>query len=190
MINWFMAAKLGHHFLAEILQEGHTAVDGTMGNGHDTLMLAELVGARGKVYAFDIQSQALNNTRRRLAEAGLLDGRVQLIQDGHQHIKQYVQQTIQGAIFNLGYLPGGDHSVITRPDTTLTAIQHSLELLAAGGRLVAVVYPGHPGGQAEQEAVEALAASLDSLRFKVLRMTLLNRPPSAPGVIMIEKVRD
>jgi len=190
LINWFMAAKLGHHFLSEILQEGHSAVDGTMGNGHDTLMLAQRVGPQGKVYAFDIQDQALENTRQRLASAGVLDKRVQLIQDGHQHIKKYIDHSIQGAIFNLGYLPGGNHEIITQPGTTLTAIEHTLELLAVGGRLVIVVYPGHPGGQEEKEAVEALASQLDSLKFKVLQLTLLNRPPSAPGVILIEKARD
>lgn len=190
LINWFMAAKLGHHFLSEILQRGHSAVDGTMGNGHDTLLLAQLIGPEGRVYAFDVQEQALENTRQRLASEGVLDERVKLIQDGHQNIKKYIDHSIQGAIFNLGYLPGGNHEIITQPGTTLVAIKHTLELLSSGGRLVIVVYPGHPGGQEEKEAVEAVASQLDSLTYRVLKINFLNRPPSAPGLLLIEKARD
>lgn len=190
MINWFMAAKLGHHFLTEILQPGHCAVDGTMGNGHDTLLLAKLVGSGGKVYAFDIQEQAIENTRRRLASEGVLDERVKLIQDGHQNIKKYIHHPIQGAIFNLGYLPGGNHEIITRTGSTLTAIEHTLELLSSGGRLVIVVYPGHAGGKEEKEAVETLVSQLVSHTYKVVKVNFLNRPPSAPGVLLIEKAGD
>lgn len=190
MINWFMAAKVGHHFLAEVLGNGDSAVDGTMGNGHDTLMLAELVGSEGKVYAFDIQKRALENTRLKLAQQGIEGQRVRLIWDGHQNIKKYINHPIKGAIFNLGYLPGGDHQVITQTETTKTAILDTLNLLAVGGRMVIVVYPGHPGGLEEKTAVEELTSQLDSSIFKVLKMNLLNRPPSAPGVILIEKARE
>lgn len=38
--------------------EGDIVVDATMGNGHDTQFLAELVGENGHVYAFDIQESA------------------------------------------------------------------------------------------------------------------------------------
>ncbi|WP_238457804.1 tRNA (mnm(5)s(2)U34)-methyltransferase [Desulforamulus ferrireducens] len=188
LINWFTVAKLGHHFLLEILQEGDTALDGTMGNGHDTLMLAQAVGARGKVYAFDIQTQAINKTREKLAAANVLDERVQLIQDSHHKLSEYIVGPLQGAIYNLGYLPGSDKEIITRTDTTLAALQQTLELLSKGGRLVIVVYPGHPGGQEEKEAIEDMASRLDARQYKVLKVNLLNCPPSAPGVILIEKV--
>lgn len=186
-INWFQAAKLGHYFISETLKPGDFAVDGTMGNGHDTLMLANLVGPTGKVYAFDIQEQAIDNTRQRLALAGVMDERVRLIQDGHQNINNYIKHFIQGAIFNLGYLPGGDHNVITKTETTLQAVKETLALLAKGGRMVVVVYPGHLGGDQEKESVEDMISKLDSQKFKVLKINLLNRPPSAPGVILIEK---
>ncbi|SHK06543.1 class I SAM-dependent methyltransferase [Desulforamulus aeronauticus] len=190
LINWFMVAQLGHHFLLERLQDGDIALDGTMGNGHDTLMLAEAVGSQGKIYAFDVQTQALTNTRERLAAANLLDERIKLIQDGHQNIYQHVKQPIQGAIFNLGYLPGSDKELITQTNTTLEALQQTLHLLAVGGRLVIVVYPGHPGGQEEKEAIENMASQLNPSQYKVLKINLFNRPPSAPGVILIEKVVD
>ena len=73
--------------------------------------LAQLAG---QVYAFDIQEQALVNTQERLEKLGLQH--VQLILDGHQHVDQYVE-TLKAAIFNLGYLPSADKSVITLPAT-------------------------------------------------------------------------
>ena len=58
-----------HSLLSGCLKTGDIAVDGTMGNGNDTLFLAQLVGETGKVYAFDIQAAALLATERRLREA-------------------------------------------------------------------------------------------------------------------------
>ncbi|AEG61275.1 tRNA (mnm(5)s(2)U34)-methyltransferase [Desulforamulus ruminis] len=186
-INWFAAAKLGHYFIEEVLRPGDAALDGTMGNGHDTLALARLVGPGGKVTAFDIQSQALENTQTRLNAAGVWDDRIRLVLDGHQHIKKYVTSPIRAAIFNLGYLPGGDHGMITRTETTLQALEQALDLLVPGGRLVVVVYPGHCGGDQEKEAVEQKMSGLAAQQFRVIKVNLLNRPATAPGVIMIEK---
>lgn len=185
-IDWFAAAKLGHHFIAEAIKPGDTALDATMGNGHDTLFLARSVGPAGKVIAFDIQARAIENTKLRLKDAGVLE-RVQLVLDGHQNIKQHMDQPIRAAIFNLGYLPCGQHRVITQTETTLTALEQVMELLLPGGRLVIVVYPGHPGGDREREAVESRMAQLDAQEYRVIKVSLHNRPPTAPGVILIEK---
>ncbi|RYD04438.1 hypothetical protein N752_13775 [Desulforamulus aquiferis] len=181
MINWYSAAKLGHYFLNEVIKPGDITLDGTMGNGHDTAMLARAVGPEGKVYAFDIQERALDNTRLRLAAEELMDGRVRLIQDGHQNISQYITDSVKGAIFNLGYLPGGDHSIITLEENTLAAIKQALKLLLPGGRMVIVVYPGHPGGAQERQAVEKLLENSDSREYKIIKVNFHNRPPSAPG---------
>lgn len=58
-----------HYLLQQTLPEGGNALDGTAGNGHDTLFLAQTAGILGKVWAFDIQPQALSRTRCRLKEA-------------------------------------------------------------------------------------------------------------------------
>ena len=63
-------------------------------------------------------------------------------------------------MFNLGYLPGGDKSLVTRPDTTLPALRAALDLLAPGGLVSVVAYPGHFGGAEESEAVEAFLRDL------------------------------
>ena len=57
------------HFIREQVQAGDLCIDATAGNGNDTLLLCELVGKEGKVVAFDIQQVAVDNTKKRLAEA-------------------------------------------------------------------------------------------------------------------------
>ena len=53
-------------FIRDHVKEGDICIDATAGNGNDTLVLCELVGDAGKVFAFDIQEMAVKNTRERL----------------------------------------------------------------------------------------------------------------------------
>ena len=52
---------------------------------------------------------------------------VTLIHDGHENILNDIPSDIIGnvdaAIFNLGYLPKGDKSIVTKPETTIQAIE-------------------------------------------------------------------
>ncbi|RKJ14725.1 methyltransferase domain-containing protein, partial [Butyricicoccus sp. 1XD8-22] len=120
--------------LSEVIEEGDIAVDATAGNGHDTLFLAKLVGKTGHVYAFDIQQEAIEATKVRLKEHGLSD-RSTVILDGHQHVENYVKDKIAGVVFNLGYLPGANHDIITKGETTIQAIDSLLGLLKVGGMM-------------------------------------------------------
>ena len=105
--------EMAHDFLAQVITQEDIVVDATMGNGHDTLFLAKLAK---QVYAFDIQEQALEKTSQRLQEAGLTNA--ELILQGHETVDQFVTEA-KAAIFNLGYLPSADKSIITQPHTTL-----------------------------------------------------------------------
>lgn len=146
-----------HREVAAVLREGDLAVDATAGNGHDTVFLAGLVGATGKVIAFDVQEQAIASTRQRLAAAGLLE-RVELVHGSHALICEHAAAASAAAVmFNLGYLPGGDHEVITRTEETLQALEAAAGVLRPGGVLTIVCYPGHAGGDEESAAVLAWA---------------------------------
>lgn len=81
-----------------------------------------LTGADGKVYAFDIQKAAVEHTKKRLEEAGLTE-RAKVILDGHEHMENYVRETVSAITFNFGYLPGGDHQIATQADTSIQAIE-------------------------------------------------------------------
>ncbi|RJQ30722.1 MAG: methyltransferase domain-containing protein [Peptococcaceae bacterium] len=177
---------LARLLIAECLFPGGTAVDATTGNGNDTLFLAREVGPAGCVYAFDIQADALKKTALLLEQAGQA-GQVTLLQAGHEEMEQLAPGPVNAIMFNLGYRPGGDHSIITRPQATLKALHSALHLLCPGGRVSLVVYTGHPGGREEYEAIEKFAMELDYNNFRVVKLNLLNRSDRAPVVVVIEK---
>ena len=177
---------LSHLFLRSFVRDGHHAVDATCGNGHDTLLLARLVGDRGHVWGFDIQQQAVAETGRRLAEAEL-SSRVTLLKSGHEELALHVTVPVQAVLFNLGYLPGGDRSIITRPGTTTAALEQALPLLAPGGIVLVTVYPGHDGGADEQSAVEEWGAGLGSRAFHCWRMGQTNATTDAPYLLLVQK---
>ena len=176
-----------HKLLRAALSNGSRALDGTAGNGHDTLLLAECVGEKGKVWAFDIQAQALANTEGRLKAAGLAS-RVQLVSDGHEHLAQYIAEPLHAALFNFGWLPGGEKSCTTKAATSLAALQAALDLLQTGGLLLAVLYPGHEAGRQEAEGVEAWAQALPQQQYTVLRYAFANRRNQPPYLLVLEKI--
>lgn len=180
------AVPLSHFFLNEKVKPGDIVVDATCGNGHDTLFLARLVGEGGKVWAFDIQENALSNTRALLAEAGCL-AQVELVASGHERFAGFVNGPPKAAVFNLGYLPGGNKEIITRPDESLAALEQAAGLLIPGGIITVCIYTGHPGGAEEGAAVEKWSGALPPAEFNVWLSRQLNRPSSAPCVLIIEK---
>ncbi len=161
-----------------------TGVDLTMGNGHDTLFLSRLY-SQGQVYAFDIQQQAVENTRALLEEAGQCQN-TKLILDSHSNLDQYVPGPIDGALCNLGYLPGGDKSVTTRRETTRLAIEKTLQRLKPGGILAVAIYPGHEEGALEGEMLQELGRSLCQKEYDVLLHRLINVPHS-PYLICFQR---
>lgn len=175
--------------LKETVETGDIVVDATAGNGYDTTFLAQLVGDNGHVFAFDVQQQAIETTNKRLTEAGM-ENRVSTILDGHQNVAQYVQKPISAAIFNLGYLPGSEHQIITKPNTTLQAIESLLNLLKVGGMIVLVVYYGHEGGKEERDQVIEYVSSLPQKKVHVLRYEFINQKNDPPFVIALEKVAE
>uniref|UniRef100_A0A831UAF5 Methyltransferase domain-containing protein n=1 Tax=Geobacter metallireducens TaxID=28232 RepID=A0A831UAF5_GEOME len=181
------AVQLAHFFLRERLRPGDRAVDATCGNGHDTLLLAQLVGAEGRVWAFDIQEEALTATEERLADAGCRE-RVTLVRGGHERLAEAVAEPVRGVVFNLGFLPGAPRETTTAPETTLAALEQAAALLLPGGIITVAVYTGHPGGTEEARAVETWAAALAPGRFNVWRCRQGNRSEAAPYLIVVERV--
>jgi SAM-dependent methyltransferase len=177
---------LSHLLLRSFVSDGDRVVDATCGNGHDTLLLARLVGPRGHVWGFDIQRQAIAETGRRLDEAEL-SGRVTLLHAGHEELTRYVAEPLKAVLFNLGYLPGGDRSVITRPESTVSALNQALELLTSGGVVLVTVYPGHGGGSEEQADVENWSAGLSPRTFHSWRMGQTNVSGAAPYLLLAQR---
>jgi len=147
--------ELAHQHLREHLAPGDMVIDATAGNGHDTLFLSRCVGPTGQVFAVDLQQAALDATQRRLDEARAEN--VTLILGSHAELRDLIpcryHGTVAAVMFNLGYLPGGDKSLITRSESTLRALDAAWQLLRPEGWLTVLAYPGHPGGQQELECV-------------------------------------
>jgi 16S rRNA C1402 N4-methylase RsmH len=187
-----------HQLACEILRHGELAVDLTAGKGRDTLALAQAVGHSGQVVCFDVQQVALDQTCELLKKEGfattlLRDGQplpdsagVYLVHSCHSKIADVVSRSAKAIIANLGYLPGGDQSLITKPASTLVALNQSLELLAPGGRLAVTVYPSHSGGSEEAKAVDTFFPSLCREQWQVLLLRTANRP-EAPYLYVTEK---
>ena len=184
--------KSARHWAEELQREaigpGMTVLDATMGNGGDTQRLCELVGETGRVFAFDVQPQALEKTRARLEAAGLAQ-RARLILAGHERVREFVEGPLDAAVFNLGWLPGGDKSVTTRSETTLAALEGCLELLRPHGLLTLCAYPGHAEGEEELRRVLDWARALDPKRFAAMQRAYLNQPSAPPVLLAIQRLR-
>lgn len=163
---------LAHKLVAEALPLGGTAIDATAGNGQDTTYLAKAVGDKGYVLALDIQPLAIATTRARLESEGLAE-RCQLKVADHADLAQLAAPLagkVDCVLFNLGYLPGSDHSLTTKPLTTGKALHAALGLVRNGGRIVCVAYTGHPGGEDESETVETFGTSCEEAGHDVRRI--------------------
>ena len=174
--------EMAHDFLAQVITREDIVIDATMGNGHDTLFLAKLAK---QVYAFDIQEQALEKTSQRIQEAGLTN--VDLILQGHETVDQFVTE-VKAAIFNLGYLPSADKSIITQPQTTLEALEKLCRMLVKGGRIAIMIYYGHEGGDIERDAVLDFVSQLPQQEYTATIYRTLNQINNPPFLVMIEKL--
>ncbi|MFW5790900.1 MAG: class I SAM-dependent methyltransferase [Bacillota bacterium] len=183
------AVEFSHYLLARQIDEGDFVIDATCGNGNDTGFLARLVGEFGRVLALDIQEEAIEATEMELRERGLKE-QVELKQANHSNILSLVdieKMRPKGIVFNLGYLPGGDKSVVTEVVNTLPALEDSLELLGNEGILVVTAYPGHEEGLKEREEIEAWAEKLDYKKFLVGHYRFINQEKNPPEVFVIQK---
>jgi len=169
--------------LAEAANPRGVYVDFTMGKGRDTAFLCSLC-PEGRVYAFDVQESALEQTTAYLGGLGVANAR--LILASHDRFAEYVSGPIDGGLFNLGFLPGGDRSLTTRRETTLRAVEGALAALKIGGVLGVAVYPGHEEGRLEGEALQAFFAGVPKSAADVFLYRLLNVPDS-PYMLVAEK---
>ncbi len=175
---------LHKQFILTHLRPGDTAVDFTMGNGHDTEFLSKTVGESGHVYAFDIQEAAIASTAAHLRAAGCPENYT-LIHASHHLLREYVHEPFRAGMFNLGYLPGGDKRITTMRQTTMPAIKAALDLLAPDGILNIAVYPGHAEGDAEGKMICDYLSGISRYRVCATLVRIINSP-SSPFFIMVE----
>ena len=177
---------LHKHFILEHLREGEVAVDFTMGNGNDTLFLSRTVGESGRVYAFDIQEEALESTESHLKANGAPENYT-LICASHHRVREFVKEPIKAGMFNLGYLPrSGRKAVTTMRETTMPAVEAAIDMLAPDGALIIAIYPGHEEGALEGDMLREYFSTLSRFKICASEFRILNSPTS-PYFFLVEK---
>ena len=177
---------LAHQFVEAKIKKGDTVIDATCGKGRDTLFLSTLVGAEGRVLAFDIQETAVNLTKALLAENGRQN--VDVILDSHENMDKYVKNcSVDGIMFNFGWLPGGDHDIFSTGDTSVKAIGKGLELLKPGGIMSLCIYYGRNNGYAERDKIFEYIKTIDQEQYTVITAEFSNRRGEPPIPVFIIK---
>ena len=178
---------LVHTFLRQHVQGGAFCIDATAGKGRDTALLCRLAGLTGRVLAFDIQQEAVDQTRALLAREGLT---AEVVLDSHANMEQYARpETVDCVVFNFGRLPGGDPHIFTRAESSVAAIGAGLRLLRPGGVMAIALYYGGENGYEERDAVLEYLKTVDDRAYTVLCCDWANRRGEPPMPIFLWKER-
>ncbi len=176
-----------HQIIQSVAKRDGLYIDATMGKGHDTKLLCELAGEKGTVLAFDIQPEAVQATESLLSKEQMLD-RATLLLKGHEYMDEYAkEETVDVICFNFGYLPGGDHAIATKTQTSLEAIEKGLGLLKHGGMMSLCIYSGGDTGFEEKDAILRYIKELNPKRYTVIVNEYYNRENNPPIPVFIFK---
>lgn len=188
-MNNYQITNWCHELVKKHIEEGSLCIDATMGNGNDTEFLCHQAGNRGRVLAFDIQQAALDNTRERL-EKKLEYKNYELYLESHERMGEYAEKdSVSCIMFNLGYLPTGNHALSTRADSSIRAMEAGLELLKKDGIMSICIYSGGDSGFEERDSVLAWLKTLDSRKYLVLVTEYFNRPNHPPIPAAVVKLK-
>lgn len=184
---------LAHHHWRNLLQEGDLALDATCGNGHDTLVLARsiLTETSGRLWALDIQEEALKEAQHRLKThlSPALYERISWHLGCHSTFPPSIPVgTLQLIVYNLGYLPKGNKGRTTLATSTLMSLTAAFPLLKPGGMVSITCYPGHPEGLLEQEKILTFLSSLPPDEWSVCHHQWINRS-QAPSLLLVQKAK-
>ncbi|MGN0628027.1 MAG: class I SAM-dependent methyltransferase [Oscillospiraceae bacterium] len=187
MFSEWSAIDIVHKMLKARIKPGDFCIDATAGNGHDTVFLCELVGSGGKVLAMDIQQSAVDSTRENLAEHGFSELAEVICMSHSEMDRLAAHESADCVVFNFGWLPGGDHDIFTRAETSVPAIEKAIDILKPGGLLSLCLYYGRNNGYSERDAILEYLAGLDSRRYAVMKCDFLNRKNDPPFPIFVVK---
>lgn len=174
--------ELAHSYWSSHLKPGNNAIDATCGNGHDSLALAQILGTNGALFCYDIQPQAIQNTRKLVEKFE----RVQFFSQCHSDFSSLPSQIpIHLIVYNLGYLPGGDKKKTTMTETTLQSIGAAIERIEKEGAISITCYPGHEEGAREEKALLAFLENIAG--FSICYHRWVNRITS-PTLIWMKRI--
>lgn len=94
-------------------------------------------------------------------------------------------ERVDGICFNFGYLPGGDHRIATRPETSVAAVEQGLKLLKPDGMMSLCIYSGGDTGFEERDALLAFLRELPSRQYTVIQTPYYNRSGHPPLPVFV-----
>lgn len=181
---------LAHLIWKKYLTKGASVIDATCGNGLDTLFLAKQILDKdeGKLYAFDIQKEAIDCAKRHTKDhlSSSIYSRIDFRCASHETFVGIEEESIQLICYNLGYLPGGNKEIITSKETTIKSVKAAIDLLKKGGLISLLCYIGHEGGQVEYEAIDQFVDGLDKRRF--FSFKIKSNARLCPLLLFVEKI--
>ncbi len=183
----FSALEIINRVIDENVKEGDLCIDATAGRGNDTLHLCRLVGDSGHVTAFDIQQDAVDSTSSLLEKHGMASRADVLLKSHSEMAELFEEESVSLIAFNFGWLPKGDHTINTRKETSIAAIEQGLKLLKPSGIMTLIIYYGRDTGFEERDALLEYLPTLDSRMYTVIEMPFVNRPNCPPIPIVIIK---
>lgn len=188
MVNYNNSLNFQRTLWLDILKRAKIIIDATCGNGHDLLYLYENSLKESHIYAFDIQENALQYSKERLFPTADIDNRVKFVCDDHKNINEHgIPTPYDLVIFNLGYLPNGDHSLTTKAESTIAAIKVAMENLAQHGLITVVAYPGTPYGEHEKNKVFNFLKEISQKTFDISHWRPINQRNNPPELFMISR---
>ena len=176
--------KFAKNYWKNHLEKNSIIIDATLGNGFDTLFLANLDLL---IFGYDIQKKAIENAQERLKSNLSKDQlkNIFLINKSHEDFSD-IKNEVDLIIYNLGYLPTSDKSITTMTKTTLISIQAALNKLSSKGAISITCYPGHLEGEKEETAILEFLKTLNREKFEIRYHKWKNRGKS-PSLIWIKK---
>lgn len=180
------------HSIVDIIIDNHLkdnsiCIDATLGNGKDAVKIYDKLGDKGFLYAFDIQSNAIHNSTLLFEKKYGRVSNISFIKDSHSNIREYINDTIDFFIMNLGYLPGGDKDITTTSKTCIEFLDFSINNLNSGGIGIIVFYPGHTPGLEELENITIYLSKFDQRLYNIVNIKFLNQKSSPPQLAIIER---
>lgn len=183
MIAYHHAVEFQHTLWDEALREARIIVDITCGNGHDLYYLATHAQAGANLYGIDIQEIAIKSSKERLEGYP-----VTFYKGSHDEVLEaHIPSGIDLLVANLGYLPKGDHQIMTHERTTIKAIQVAMAKLNPQGLITVVAYPGTEMGAKERDELVAFLKTIDQRKFHVSTWQPLNQQHNPPELYILQR---
>ena len=181
------AVNIAHALLLPYIPIAQVLVDMTCGNGHDTVFLAQHMNQSAQLYAFDIQSCAVEETQKIMSGKNSEHPNIIYGVGSHDQLIMQITAPLDIVIFNLGYLPAGDHAIYTQSATTINACKICLNKIAKNGIIMLAAYPGTPAGEEEQHALKKFLKHVPQKEYDVSCWQPLNQIHNPPILYIIQK---